>query len=276
MALAPEQTQISVTVAESNSEAGCLLTSMGARVLTAPVTVRVEAVTKEGQKMTLEPNMTNTLVLPESAADVQTKHLAGVMIDPVTKRIYPVPTTFAVENGKHTAILPTHGNMIYMVIENEKEFSDVPEGHYAKESIDTLASKLIVTGDSSDSFAPNRSISRAEFAALLTRALGIVPQADSGASFSDVATDYVHAEAIQAAAKAGLINGYNDGTFKPNAQVSREEMAQMMFNAMKFSGRVQTDGISAAEKTQLFARFADNNQISDGQVTQPPLSSKRE
>ncbi|MFC0215257.1 S-layer homology domain-containing protein, partial [Paenibacillus chartarius] len=260
LSIAPGQAKIAVIVTKSAAAVEAIAKN-GVHLLTTPVTVEVQVTTEDGRKLSVQPALKNSLVLPETAAGISTKHLAGVVIDPVTNEMFPVPVTFTDEGGKRMANLPNRGNLAYAVVENDKSFKDVPASHYAKESIDVLASKLIVTGESSDLFVPDRNVSRAEYATLLTRALGIVPQAEADSAFPDVAADNVHARAIAAAAMAGLINGYTDGTFRPNEEITRQEMVQMIFNAMRANGYAQE--IKSEEKPQWLAAFGDRSQIPD-------------
>ncbi len=96
----------------------------------------------------------------------------------------PVPTQFKQENGKTVAVIKRKTNSVYTVVENKKSFADA-EGHWAKEEINTLASKLILSGLDQKTFGPEGKITRAQFAAILVRALGLEHQA-AKASFRDV------------------------------------------------------------------------------------------
>jgi hypothetical protein len=119
-----------------------------------------------------------------------------------------------------------------------------------------LASKMVVSGTTDTSFAPDNNITRAEFAALLVRSLALTSDA-AAASFNDVhATDWF-AGSIGAAVKAKLVSGYEDGSFKPNAPITREQMAVMVAKAISAAGK------TAASQTDLLNKFNDNSQISD-------------
>ncbi|MCL2838555.1 MAG: S-layer homology domain-containing protein [Oscillospiraceae bacterium] len=95
----------------------------------------------------------------------------------------------------------------------------------------------VVNGVGNGQFAPNYNITRAQFAAILVRALGIPLNAESnnGDIFTDVnGTDWF-ASAVAAAYNVGLIRGYN-GYFRPNDEVSRQEMAIMLMTALEYMG----------------------------------------
>ncbi|MEF3304501.1 S-layer homology domain-containing protein [Paenibacillus sp. GYB003] len=149
------------------------------------------------------------------------------------------------------------GNSIYTVVELNKQFADIAS-HWAKTDIELLASKLIVEGMSETSFAPERSVTRAEFVALATRAFGLVDVND-GTYFSDVGLGSWYSGMIAAAAKAGIINGYEDGTFRPNAPITREELAAIIVRAYAYAGGQIT--VDSSEQSKLLSRYDDANEI---------------
>ncbi|MNW39648.1 Endoglucanase precursor [compost metagenome] len=153
-------------------------------------------------------------------------------------------------NGKVT------GNSIIGPVVGYSYFSDVYK-HWAKDAIFELASKLIVEPRSGASFAPDKSITRAEFAVFIAKGLGLEGDETSARRFTDV-TSGTTAEYIGAAAKAGIITGNTDGSFKPENYITREQMALMMVRAMDYSGyNTQLSGSSA----QYLSKFKDSAKI---------------
>lgn len=142
-------------------------------------------------------------------------------------------------------------NSTYLVLQNPVTFQDIAS-HWSKGDVESLAAKMIVTGRTEQTFVPNASVTRAEFAALVVRALGLSADAASG-SFRDVVSSDWYAEAIRAAVDADIINGYTDGTFKPNRTITREEMAVMAYNALEYAGYNPVDAAKA--------HFADASSI---------------
>jgi|GEM_PF-3181164 len=118
----------------------------------------------------------------------------------------------------------------YAVLSYDKSFADVPAGYWATAAIKRLAARQVLDGVTADRFEPGRSVTRAEAAALLVRALGLPAPADAPA-FADVPAGAWYAPAVAAAAAAGLIEGRGDGTFAPDAPISREEMAALAVRA---------------------------------------------
>lgn len=163
----------------------------------------------------------------------------GVAYDPATGKLSFVPSVFASPADGHTEVtIKRNSNSYYAVVKSSKTFGDTA-GHWAQSSVELLASKLVITGTSSTAYSPAQSITRAEFAALITRALGLAP-AEAGTSFSDVRAGAWYTDAVQTAASAGLITGYTDGSFKPGSPITRQEMAAVLSKAMKFTGKTLT------------------------------------
>ena len=104
-------------------------------------------------------------------------------------------------------------------------FSDVSNGQWHNKAISTMAKLGIVKGRRADSFDPDASITRAEFAAICAR-FNTKPVENSG-SFSDISGHWAENE-IERAAAFGWISGYPDGTFRPDARITRAEAMTMI------------------------------------------------
>lgn len=162
-----------------------------------------------------------------------------------------IPTLF---DGK-TATVKSLTNSQYTIVENSKTFKDVKSG-WAKEYIDTLASKYIVYGKATGEYEPGKHMTRAEFAVLLVRALGL-PTAKYDGSFKDVKGIEWFAKngELTAAVKYGVIKGKGDGNFAPNEKITRAQAATMIERAMKISF-VKYD-FSQLDKTKTLKDFKD-------------------
>ncbi|WP_405175815.1 S-layer homology domain-containing protein [Paenibacillus sp. FSL H8-0261] len=143
-----------------------------------------------------------------------------------------VPALFEIVGGMtKVTVKSSSASGIFVVAQHPVTFGDI-SSHWAKNEIETLASRLILTGQSTDNFAPQNSVSRAEFAAMLIRSLGLAA-ANTTKTFSDVSDLSWYAADTKAAAALGLVQGYEDGTFRPNAPITREQMAIMATRALK-------------------------------------------
>ena len=109
-------------------------------------------------------------------------------------------------------------------------YSDVAAGAWYNHAVSTLSAMGIVKGDSHGKFNPNAPITRAEFAAIASR---FDDKANTTAvDFSDIASHWAKGE-ISAAANNGWINGYTDGTFRPNNKITRAEAMTLVNRVLK-------------------------------------------
>ncbi|QJD87140.1 S-layer homology domain-containing protein [Cohnella herbarum] len=114
----------------------------------------------------------------------------------------------------------------------EVKLSDI-SGHWAEANIKQAVKQGIVKGYTDGTFKPNATVTRAEFAVMLNNALKPTGKG-SELSFSDNAKIGAWAqEAIAQAVRASIIKGFSDGTFRPNAPLTRAEMAAIVANALK-------------------------------------------
>ncbi|WP_167689726.1 S-layer homology domain-containing protein [Paenibacillus athensensis] len=181
----------------------------------------------------------------------------GVVADESGNLVH-VPTKITQKDGRYYAQIKSLTNSTYAVVWHPKTFADV-EQHWAKREVNDLASRLILQGATDDTFAPERTITRAEFTAILLRALGLhSDKAGTQVSFSDVGTGDWFRSSVTAAASYGLINGYEDGTFQPNASITRAE-AMVMIN--RAAGLAQLEQASADERAALLSGFSDSASV---------------
>ncbi|WP_150275221.1 bifunctional 2',3'-cyclic-nucleotide 2'-phosphodiesterase/3'-nucleotidase [Paenibacillus tepidiphilus] len=131
-------------------------------------------------------------------------------------------------------------------------FNDLGKVAWAQEAINELVGLGVLQGVGGGSFAPAKNVTRAEFAAMLVRALDL-EATGTLAAFSDVKADVWYAQPIAAAVQAGLVQGSGNGKFEPGRQITREEMAIMIANALK-------EQLQNAEKGSL-DQFSDKGTI---------------
>ncbi|TCM97871.1 S-layer family protein [Paenibacillus sp. BK033] len=143
----------------------------------------------------------------------------------------------------------------YAVLEYDKSFTDVSPAFWAHDVIQQMAARHIVTGISDTLFNPEGNVTRAEFAAMIARALGL-EDVDGSVSFLDVKADAWYAGYIGAVSKAGIVMGRSSNTFAPNDAITREEMVVMTVRAYEYVKGEQADVANGA------ATFVDGSSIS--------------
>ena len=133
----------------------------------------------------------------------------------------------------------------------EIDFTDI-QGHWAATFIAEAVRRGMTSGYPDHTFQPDRTVTRAEFTALLARALSLAPTGDPLA-FADVSAIPGWAAAdIARAVAAGIVQGYEDRTFRPNRSITREEMMVMLVKALQLN-------VDMAQTPT----FADNASISN-------------
>jgi hypothetical protein len=141
--------------------------------------------------------------------------------------------------------------------QSQDAFNDI-QNHWARAVIDQLAKEGIVSGFSDQGFHPDALISRAQFAALLVKALALTPAAGVTPTFGDVPASYWGYQVVETAAAYGLISGSN-GSFYPDQPVTRQEMTVMLVKAVGLENDVQQ--LTAADVDSLLD-VSDKTQIS--------------
>ncbi len=154
-----------------------------------------------------------------------------------------------------TFTLPGAGR--YLALEYRAPFADLG-GHWAARDVAVMAARHLAAGVGEGRFEPDRAITRAEFTALLQRALAL-PAAGAGKEFSDVPAAAWYSQAVAAAVAAGVAGGYEDNTFRPAQRVTRAEMAAMLANALALRG--QTNEMDAGRAAAHLQPFSDREAV---------------
>jgi hypothetical protein len=142
---------------------------------------------------------------------------------------YHVPTeVFKGADGKWYASIHSLTNSVYALVWNDAGFSDAA-GQWYEDIADEMASRMIVKGRSADIFDGGAFITRAEFAAIIIRALGLPENGTS--SFSDVPSGAWYGGAVGKAFEYGIIFGRGNNLFDPTAYITREEAMAMIRRA---------------------------------------------
>ena len=126
------------------------------------------------------------------------------------------------------------------------DFTDVPADAWYGNAVRTLASLGVIKGIGDGQFAPNRTITRAEFTVIAMRFANV--SADVTNPFTDIATNDWYYTAVTSAVSYGWINGYSDGSFRPQATITRAEVVTIV--------------------NRMLNRTADRNFVDSSAVTQ--------
>ncbi|MEF3312644.1 S-layer homology domain-containing protein, partial [Paenibacillus sp. GYB004] len=186
------------------------------------------------------------------------KITTGVVIGP-DGTVRHVPTRIVVKDGKYYAVIHSLTNSTYALIWNPLEFEDTAN-HWAIAAVNDMGSRLIVSGVGGNRFRPDQDITRAEFAAIMVRGLGM-EQGKDDASFTDVTAASWYSGAVQTAYGHDLISGFEDGSFRPDDQITREQAMVIIAKAMELTGLAES--VSSADPEQLLKPFIDTEDVSE-------------
>lgn len=167
-----------------------------------------------------------------------------------------VPTTIVKLDGKYYAKINSLTNSTYSVIYNPVKFADVA-GYWAENAINDMGSRLVVTGIDSNTYAPLKDITRAEFATIIVRALGLTKNTVASTFKDVVSTDWYNGY-VATAVEYGLITGYDTTTFGPNDKITREQAMVIIARAMKIAGLKS----NVSDVANVLKAYTDSSAIS--------------
>ncbi|WNS42653.1 Ig-like domain-containing protein [Paenibacillus sp. MMS20-IR301] len=154
--------------------------------------------------------------------------------------------------GSYTVIrAATTGNQVVGTFLSTRTFSDMSK-HWSNSVVSLLAAKNIIDSSYGSTFKPEQKITRAEFAVMLSRGLGLLGDRETAQRFRDVQPSTQTGDYIGAAAKAGIITGNTDATFRPDDNITREQLAIMIIRAMEYSGNPITLSGTSASALSIF------------------------
>ncbi|MFD2329358.1 S-layer homology domain-containing protein [Cohnella sp. GCM10020058] len=226
----------------------------GFSIVVPPVEFTIRAVSGD-QKIEIarfEAYVERTIAIPDGVDP--SKITTGIVVEP-DGTVRHVPTQIVVVGNRYFAKINSLTNSTYSLVYNPIAFNDV-DGHWAKTEVNDMGSRMVVNGTGDGLFNPDQAITRAEFAAIMVRGLGL-KLADGATTFSDVKSSDWFSGAVQTMYQYKLIDGFEDGTFRPADTITREQAMKIIAQAMLLTGlesKLSFEGTAEALKP-----FADGN-----------------
>lgn len=178
-----------------------------------------------------------TFTMPESSVSVRAMMVADPDMTGISKQLntdQDIAYMQGMADGRfYPASSVTRGQVaqiFYRLLKEQKvssksTFTDVPDTLWCAEAVNALASLGIVEGVGNGKFAPNQSITRAEFVTICARFTQV---SASGETFTDVPASHWAFDAISTAASFGWVNGVGNGQFAPNQHITRAQAAVLL------------------------------------------------
>ncbi len=116
------------------------------------------------------------------------------------------------------------------------QFADVPTGKWYSEAVAFVTGRGYFSGTSDTEFSPDTGMTRAMFVTVLGRIEGIDSALYASSDFSDVNAEAYYGPAVKWASDNGIVTGAGNGLFNPSGLITREQMALMLYNYVKFKG----------------------------------------
>lgn len=129
------------------------------------------------------------------------------------------------------AVVTLVGGSLFVADTGEAALRDVQSGSFYQEPVNHLIREGVITGYSDNTFRPNNSVTRAEVANMLYKVLGLDDVTYPNPVFPDVRPGIWYTQPVAALSSNGIVGGFTDGTFRPNGNITRAEMATMIVNA---------------------------------------------
>ena len=157
----------------------------------------------------------------------------------------------------------------YGIFHYAKDYVDLDQTYTeARYAIEVLTAKHMIKGVDDSHYAPNQSVTRAEFATLLVNAMDFSLKQYQGV-FQDVQGTAWYAPYVQTAYEAGLIQGQGEGKYNPQGKITREEMAVMIARAYEYKGKeatLATDGFTDEGEISSWAKEVARKMKAEGLI----------
>ena len=229
------------------------LAEVGAQVITSPTG---ESFSRYYKTLNLDRGGTITVKTGTSvyllSGSAHISELSGTMINVTDgtivgkgQRLSPNTRYFAAENT--TAVFTAFSDSVVLSVSGgfftvkggalpaSTNFTDI-NGHWAKDSILHMALNGYVNGMGGQLFEPDYKMSRAMFVTVLGRISGVDTSAYTSSPFTDVKMSEWYGPYVAWAARNGIVDGYGDGTFLPNREITREQMALIIMRFANYKG----------------------------------------
>jgi hypothetical protein len=246
----------------------------------------IKATLKEGnQEKPLTWKKDLNLIFSYQGIEIGTAaNLAGYIFNEQSKNWEPVASSKVIPERKEVSFSVPHLSKFVLMErltapeEKPKEekkivsFKDLPDNHWAKETIEFMVAKGIFQGYPDGTCRPDKVVNRAEFVSLLLRTLKLKEE-EKTIDFSDVQPGNWYYRTVATAYHYGLVKGYAEAEqrfkgqtkkkqyFRPHEPVTREQVATMLIRALEHKGLEKGD-LSETKIKEILARFNDQGKIS--------------
>jgi len=217
------------------------------------------------------------------------ENLALAWYDKAGGKWIALPAVVDAGKGLILARISHFSDFAVLVKDERKSFNDVNSTTtgWARDAVEILAGAGVIAGVDGKHYEPERAVTRAELTRIMVKALDL-PAVDGGATFKDVPDNRWYSGCVAEAVRAGLVKGYEDGTFGPDRIITREELAAILARALELeepsgaeitftdAGEVSAwakDSVAAAASAGLIKGYPDGAFKPQGAVTRAEIAA---
>ena len=214
-AVTAAEAAVSADAAEAAAESG--------EAVTLPIEVPSAENAEEAVEIAVSvPESAGAVKVEIPVTDVSETDVIILVHDDGTEEI--LPAAAMTEDG---LVVEVEGDVTIKIVDNSKEFSDMPEEEWAEQAVNFVASRELFNGSGDGSFNPDGNMNRAMLATVLYR-LERQPDTEAETAFDDVPEDAWYSDAVAWAQEEGIVEGYGD-SFGAGDDVTREQLAVMLW-----------------------------------------------
>ncbi|MEW4368910.1 S-layer homology domain-containing protein [Paenibacillus kandeliae] len=245
-------TQFEISIGKASAADIATITNIAAQnnltVLQTPVSFEISKVTTGTRTAVNRFSQYVERLIPLQSSTDSSGIITGVVWS--GNELIQVPTRMTQTNNQTYAAISSLTNSTYALVKHTTQLQD-SNGSWAASAIQNMAARFVIEGTGNGRFEPSRSITRAEFASILTKGLGLKPE-NTSSSFSDVSSSAWYGGAVSTAVEYQLITGFADGTFRPQQQITRAEAMVMLSRAMQLTDLQKSNSSSSESVLQSF------------------------